>query len=129
MNLLADKRIVLGVCGSIAAYKAADLTSKLVQAGAKIDVILTRAACQFITPFTFPSLTGRPGFIDMFDPQTAAGEEHISLARTADLILIAPASGTTMARIAHGIADDMLSLTVLASRAPLVIAPAMDGQM
>src|SRR5688572_6417428 len=129
MSLLADKRIVLGVCGSIAAYKAADLSSKLVQAGARVDVILTRSATEFITPFTFRSLTGRPVYTDMFEPQTNVGEEHISLARVADLILIAPASATTIARIAYGMADDMLSLTVLASRAPLLIAPAMDNQM
>jgi phosphopantothenoylcysteine decarboxylase/phosphopantothenate--cysteine ligase len=129
MGLLTDKRIVLGVCGSIAAYKAADVASKLVQAGAKVDVILTRAATEFITPFTFRSLTSRPVYTDMFEPVTDAGEEHVSLARVADLILIAPATGTTLARIAYGLADDMLSLTVLASRAPLVIAPAMDAQM
>jgi phosphopantothenoylcysteine decarboxylase/phosphopantothenate--cysteine ligase len=126
---LAGRHIVLGVCGSIAAYKAADLCSKLVQAGAEVDVILTRSACEFITPFTFRSLTGRAVYTDMFEPVTDEREEHVYLARSADLIVIAPASATTIARIAHGLADDMLSLTVLASRAPLLIAPAMDSQM
>jgi phosphopantothenoylcysteine decarboxylase/phosphopantothenate--cysteine ligase len=129
MTPLTGKRIVLGVCGSIAAYKGADVASKLVQAGAVVDVILTRSACEFVTPFTFRSLTGRPVFTDMLAPVTDQPEEHIALARAADLILIAPASATTLARIAHGLADDMLSLTVLASRAPVLVAPAMDAQM
>lgn len=126
---LAGKRIVLGVCGSIAAYKAAGLCSKLVQAGAEVDVILTASAQEFITPFTFRSLTGRPVFTSMFEPVTDQREEHVSLARAADLILIAPASASTIARLTYGLADDMLSLTVLASRAPVLIAPAMDSQM
>jgi len=126
---LRGKQIVLGVCGSIACYKAADLTSKLVQAGAVVDVVLTDSAQKFVTPFTFHSLTGRSVYTDMWEPATGAGEEHVALARRADLIIVAPATATTMARIAHGLADDMLSLTVLASRAPVLMAPAMDSQM
>ena len=129
MQPLEGKRIVLGVCGSIAAYKAADICSKLVQAGAEVDVILTVSAQEFVTSMTFRSLTGRPVFTNMFEPVTGQREEHISLARAAGLILIAPASASTIARLTYGLADDMLSLTVLASRAPVLIAPAMDSQM
>jgi phosphopantothenoylcysteine decarboxylase/phosphopantothenate--cysteine ligase len=126
---LKGRHLVLGVCGSIAAYKAADLASKLVQEGALVDVVLTEAARKFVTPFTFRSLTGRPVYTDMFAPATDAGEEHVALARRAELIIVAPASATTIARLAYGLADDMLSLTVLASRVPVLIAPAMDSQM
>lgn len=126
---LQNRNIVLGVSGSIACYKAADLASKLVQAGASVDVVLTRAATEFITPFTFRALTGRPAFTDMFEPVTDLAEEHVEVARRADLVVIAPASATTMARIAHGLADDFLSLTVLATTAPVLLAPAMDSQM
>ena len=126
---LQGKYVVLGVCGSIACYKAADLASKLVQAGALVDVVLTESAQQFITPFTFRSLTGRPVYTNMFDPVTSAREEHVALARQADLVIVAPATATTMARLAHGLADDTLSLTVLATKAPILLAPAMDSQM
>ncbi len=126
---LKQRSVVLGVNGSIAAYKAADLASKLVQAGAAVDVILTDAAQQFVTPFTFRSLTGRPVYTNMFEPATDAGEEHVELARRADLVVVAPATATTLARFAHGLADDMLALTVLATRAPVLVAPAMDSQM
>jgi phosphopantothenoylcysteine decarboxylase/phosphopantothenate--cysteine ligase len=127
--VLAGRNVVLGVTGSIAAYKAADLCSKLVQAGAAVDVILTDAAQEFLTPFTFRSLTGRPVFTNMFEPQTGLREEHVELARRADLVVIAPASATTLARIAYGLADDLLALTVLATKAPVLVAPAMDAQM
>jgi phosphopantothenoylcysteine decarboxylase / phosphopantothenate---cysteine ligase len=127
--LLRDRSVVLGVSGSIAAYKSADLASKLVQAGAKLDVVFTEAAREFIAPFTFRSLTGRPVYTSMFEPVTDDAEEHVALARRADLVIIAPATATTLARLAHGLADDMLSLTVLATRAPLLVAPAMDSQM
>jgi phosphopantothenoylcysteine decarboxylase/phosphopantothenate--cysteine ligase len=129
MTPLEGKNVVLCVCGSIAAYKAADLTSKLVQAGAVVDVILSQAAREFVTPFTFRSLTGRAVYGEMFSPVSDAGEEHVALARRADIVIIAPATATTLARLAHGLADDMTSLTVLATTAPLVIAPAMDAQM
>jgi phosphopantothenoylcysteine decarboxylase/phosphopantothenate--cysteine ligase len=127
--MLHGRRIVLGVCGSIASYKGADIASKLTQAGADVDVILTRAAQQFVTPLTFRGLTRRVVFTDMFDPASSMAEEHVELARAADAIVIAPASATTIARIAHGLADDMLALTVLATTAPVVVAPAMDAQM
>lgn len=126
---LKGKHILLGVCGSIACYKAADLASKLVQAGAIVDVVLTESAQEFITPFTFRSLTGREPYTDMFTPTTDAGEEHVALARRSDLVIIAPATATTIARLAHGLADDMLCLAVLATKAPVLLAPAMDSQM
>ena len=126
---LQGKHVVLGVCGSIACYKAADLASKLVQSGAIVDVVLTESAQQFVTPFTFRSLTGRQPYTSMFEPVTNTGEEHVGLARRADLMIVAPATATTMARLAHGLADDMLSLTVLATKAPVLLAPAMDSQM
>lgn len=127
--MLRSRNIVLGVTGSIACYKAADVASKLVQCGANVDVILTRAACEFVTPLTFRSLTGRPVFTDMFDPVSDLAEEHVELARRADLVLVAPATATTIARLATGLADDFVSLTVLATQAPVLIAPAMDSQM
>ena len=129
MTPLQGRNIVLGVTGSIAAYKAADLTSKLVQAGAVVDVILTPSAREFVTPFTFRSLTGRAVYTDMFQPATDEREEHVGLARRADAVLIAPATATTIARLAHGLADELVSLTVLATTAPVVVAPAMDAQM
>jgi phosphopantothenoylcysteine decarboxylase/phosphopantothenate--cysteine ligase len=127
--MLRGKRIILGVCGSIACYKAADLASKLTQAGALVDVILTDAAQKFISPLTFRGLTGRTVFTDMFDPQSELAEEHVALARAADALLIAPASATTIARLAHGMADNMVALTALATTAPVLVAPAMDAQM
>jgi phosphopantothenoylcysteine decarboxylase/phosphopantothenate--cysteine ligase len=126
---LQGRSVVLGVSGSIAAFKAADLCSKLVQAGATVDVVLTDAAQQFVTPFTFRSLTGRPVYTNMFEPVTSAGEEHVALSRRADLVIVAPATATTLTRFAYGLADDMLALTVLATRAPILLAPAMDSQM
>ncbi len=127
--MLRGKRIVLGVTGSIACYKAADLASKLTQAGADVDAILTESAAKFVTPLTFRSLTLRPVFTDMFDPNSPMAEEHVALARAADAMIIAPASATTIARLTHGMADNMVALTALATKAPLLVAPAMDSQM
>ena len=127
--MLRDRHIALGITGSIAAYKAADLASKLTQAGAYVDAIMTEAATRFISPLTLRSLTGRPVFIDMFDPGTDLAEEHVEIARRADAILVAPASATTIAKLARGLADDMVSLTVLATESPVLVAPAMDHQM
>lgn len=127
--MLQDRHIALGITGSIAAYKAADLASKLTQAGARVDVMMTESATRFITPLTLRSLTGRPVFLDMFDPNSELAEEHVEIARRADAVLVAPASATTIARLAQGSADDVVSLTVLATAAPVLIAPAMDNQM
>lgn len=130
--LLRDKRIVLGVCGSIAAYKAADLVSKLTQAGALVDVIMTAAAQRFVSPLTFQALSGRPVHSELWAASPgAAGSHiaHIALAEGADLLLIAPITAHTLAKLAQGFADDLLAITALAAACPLLIAPAMDGGM
>ena len=126
---LSDRHIVLGVTGSIACYKALELTSQLVQAGAIVDVAMTEPATKFVAPLTFRSLTARAPYVDMWHPQGEFGEAHVELARRADLMLIAPATASTMARLAHGLAEDFVSLTALATQAPLLLAPAMDAQM
>ncbi|MBI4771424.1 MAG: bifunctional phosphopantothenoylcysteine decarboxylase/phosphopantothenate--cysteine ligase CoaBC, partial [Chloroflexi bacterium] len=125
--LFQGRRLLLGVTGSIAAYKAADLASKLTQAGAEVDVILTGAAAKFVTPLTFQSLTGRRAYTDLWGAE--AHVIHIGLAQAADALLIAPATANTIAKLAHGLADDLLSVTALAARCPLLLAPAMDGGM
>jgi phosphopantothenoylcysteine decarboxylase/phosphopantothenate--cysteine ligase len=129
MTVLQNRNIALGVTGSISAYKAVDLASKLTQEGAVIDVIMTRAATRFVAPLTFRSITGRAVFLDMFDPVSELPEEHVEIARRADAIVVAPASASAITRLAHGEADDMVALTVLATTAPVLIAPAMDAQM
>lgn len=126
---LANKRILLGVTGSIAAYKAADLASKLTQSGALVDVVLTESAVKFISPLTFQSVTGRKAYVDA-DLWGGEGHvTHIGLGHAADLVLIAPVSANTMAKLAHGVGDNLLTVTVLASHCPLVLAPAMDVGM
>lgn len=129
MATLASKRIVLGVCGGIAAYKAADLVSKLQQAGALVDVILTAHAADFVRPLTFSTLSHRPVYTDLWEPSGQAAAHHIELGAAADLVVIAPATANTIARLAHGLADDMLTATVIASTAPLLLFPAMEGHM
>lgn len=127
--ILQGANIVLGVTGGIAAYKAVDLCSKLVQAGAKVDVIMTEAATRFVTPLSFQTLTARPVSVDMFQLLHDAEMAHISLSEKADVIVIAPATANTIAKLAHGLADNLLTSTVLATIAPLVIAPAMNADM
>ena len=129
MSILSDKRITLGVTGSIAAYKAADLASKLTQAGAQVDVILTIAAQKFVTPLTFQSVTGRRAYTDSDLWGNEAHVLHVGLGHAADLLVIAPCTANTIARLAHGLADSLLAVTALAMQAPLLIAPAMDGGM
>lgn len=129
MPLLSGKRIVLGVTGSIAAYKAADLASKLTQAGAQVDVILTGAAEKFITPLTFQSVTGRRAYIENDLWGNEAHVLHVGLGHAADLLVIAPCTANTLAQLAHGRADSLLTVTALASTCPLIAAPAMDGGM
>ncbi|MDD5468640.1 MAG: bifunctional phosphopantothenoylcysteine decarboxylase/phosphopantothenate--cysteine ligase CoaBC [Anaerolineales bacterium] len=124
-----DKHVLLGVTGSIAAYKAADLASKLTQTGAQVDVILTASATQFVTPLTFQSVTGRRAYIDADLWGNEGHVQHIALGHNADLLVIAPISANTIARLAHGIADNLLTIAALAARCPLLIAPAMDGGM
>ncbi len=127
--MLAGKSIILGVTGSVAAYKAIDLSSRLTQAGAEVDVVLTQAATKFVAPLSFRSITGRPAVSDIFEPRTEFRAEHIALAQKADAVLIAPATANTIARIATGIADELLSCVVLATNAPVIIAPAMNVHM
>jgi len=126
---LRGAHIVLGVTGSISCYKAVEVASRLVQAGATVDLALTSHATQFITSLTFRSITAREPYSDMWRPHGEFGEAHVELARRADLMLIAPATVSTLARLAHGLADDMVALTAIATTAPLLVAPAMDAQM
>ena len=126
---LNNKRVVLGVTGSIACYKAADLASKLVQNGALVDVILTSAATQFVSELTFRSITHRSVFTDLYSPESELSINHVALAETADIIIVAPTTANTIAKIANGISDDVLTTTILATRAPIIIAPAMDANM
>ncbi len=126
---LTNKRILLGVSGSIAAYKAAELVRRLREAGAEVRVVMTRAAVEFVTPLTFQALSGWPVHQDLLDTGAEAGMGHIELARWADALLVAPASADFLARLAQGRADDLLSAVCLASTAPLVLAPAMNTAM
>jgi phosphopantothenoylcysteine decarboxylase/phosphopantothenate--cysteine ligase len=126
---LAEKHIVLGVTGSIACYKALDLASKLVQAGALVDVIMSYGATQFVTPLAFRSITHRAVVTDSFDPNSEYSVEHVALAQQADVIVVAPATVHSIAKLALGLADDPLTTTIVAAKCPLVVAPAMDGNM
>jgi phosphopantothenoylcysteine decarboxylase/phosphopantothenate--cysteine ligase len=127
--MLTDKIVVLGVSGSIAAYKAAELASKLTHAGVRVDVIMTEAAQKFISPLTLRSLTHRPVASDMWDSSGEYRISHVSLAQAADVLVIAPATADIIAKIACGMADDLLSTTVLATKVPVIIAPAMNVNM
>jgi len=126
---LANLRIVLGVCGGIAAYKAAELTRRLRDAGADVQVVLTANAARFVAPLTFQALSGHPVRTGLWDEAAEAAMGHIELARWAQRIVIAPASANTLARLTHGIADDLLTTLCLASAAPLAVAPAMNLRM
>jgi phosphopantothenoylcysteine decarboxylase / phosphopantothenate---cysteine ligase len=129
VKLLQDKTIILGVTGGIAAYKAAMICSRLVQAGAVVEVVLTEAAQQFVAPLTFQALTHRPVHTDMFDLRARQAIAHVSLARAADMLVIAPATANTIAKLATGLADNLLTAIALDTRAPLVLAPAMETGM
>ena len=129
MGALDGKTVVLGVTGGIAAYKSCEVVSRLRKAGARVHVIMTANACQFVAPLTFETLSNNPCITDTFDRPERWEVEHVALAKQADLFLIAPATANIMAKMAHGIADDMLSTTVLATRAPVLIAPAMNTGM
>lgn len=131
--ILYRKRILLAVTGSIAVYKAVDLASKLTQAGALVDVLMTDAARQFVTPLTFQSVTGRPVYATMWQTDSSGGLPthiaHVGLGEGADLLAVIPATANTLAKLAHGLADDLVSMVALAARCPLAVAPAMDGGM
>ena len=129
MSNLDGKSVALGVSGSIASYKAVDLASKLVQMDASVDVVMTPAAREFVTPLTFAAITHRPVVTSMFEPQSELSINHVALAERADIVVVAPATANTIARIAHGMADEPISATVLATRAPVMVAPAMDANM
>lgn len=126
---LQGKRIVLGVTGGIAAYKAAELVRLMVKQGASVQVAMTAAATHFVTPVTFQALSGKPVFVDQWDARVANNMAHIDLSRSADILLVAPASADFLAKVAHGQADDLLTTLVLARDCPLLVAPAMNRQM
>jgi phosphopantothenoylcysteine decarboxylase/phosphopantothenate--cysteine ligase len=126
---LQGKHIALGVTGGIAAYKAAELVRLLIKQGASVQVAMTEAATRFVTPVTFQALSGKPVFTDQWDARVANNMAHIDLSREADALLVAPASANFLARIAHGLADDLLTTLVLARDCPLLVAPAMNRQM
>ena len=126
---LSGKRITLGVTGGIAAYKAAELVRQLVKLGATVRVVMTEAATRFVTPVTFQALSGHPVYCDQWDARVANNMAHIELSREADIILVAPASADFLAKLAHGLTDDLLSTLALARNCPLLAAPAMNLQM
>ncbi len=128
-RVLEGKNIVLGVTGSIACYKALDLASKLNQAGSLVDTIMTYGATQFVTPLAFRSVTHRAVVTETFDLESELSVEHVALAQRADLVVVAPATANFIAKAAAGMADDPLTTTILATQAPLLVAPAMDGHM
>jgi len=128
-NALKPKSLLLGITGGIAAYKAAELVRLLVKAGIDVQVVMTAAACQFITPVTMQALSGKPVFMDMWDSSVGNGMPHIELSRNADAILVAPASADFLAKLVQGRADDLLSTLCLARDCPLLVAPAMNKQM
>ncbi|MBZ0105286.1 MAG: bifunctional phosphopantothenoylcysteine decarboxylase/phosphopantothenate--cysteine ligase CoaBC [Sulfuricella denitrificans] len=129
MTDLAKKRLLLGITGGVAAYKAAELVRLLVRAGVEVQVVMTQAACQFITPVTMQALSGRPVFTDLWDNRIDNGMAHIDFTRDVDAVVVAPASADFIAKLAHGLADDLLSTLCLARMCPLLVAPAMNKQM
>jgi phosphopantothenoylcysteine decarboxylase/phosphopantothenate--cysteine ligase len=126
---VAGKKILLGVTGGIAAYKSAELVRRLKERGAQVQVVMTQSAQEFVTPLTFQAVSGEPVHSHLLDPEAEAGMGHIELARWADLVLIAPATANTLAKVAHGLADDLLTTVCLARRAPLALVPAMNQAM
>ena len=126
---VAGKNIVLGVTGSIAAYKAADLVSQLVKREAEVHVVMTASAARFITPLTLRTMSRQPVAVDLWEEEHDWQPGHIELADEADLLVVAPASAATLARFAHGLAEDLLTCIYLATRAPVMLAPAMNGKM
>ena len=129
MSFITNKQILIGISGGIAAYKTAELARQLIKNGADVRVCMTKAACEFITPLTLQALTGNPVHTDLLDVDAEAGMGHIELARWADLIMIAPASADFMARLTHGLANDLLSTICIATDAPIHLAPAMNRLM
>jgi phosphopantothenoylcysteine decarboxylase / phosphopantothenate---cysteine ligase len=128
-TVLHGKRVLLGVSGGIAAYKVIELVRRLRQAGSRVDVLMTQSASRFVTPLTFETLTRRPVRVDVFEQWTEEEAGHVTLAEQADFFVVAPATANTLAKMAHGLADDMLSVSYLACPAPVLVAPAMDHHM
>ena len=126
-EILAGKKIVLGVSGSIAAYKSTEIIRLCRKAGAEVKVVMTKGACEFITPLTLQTLSGSPVAIDLLDADEESAMGHIKLARWADWVLVAPASANTMARLVQGKTEDILSALCLATEAPIALAPAMNN--
>ena len=127
--MFEDLNIVIGITGGIAAYRACGIVSYLKKEGANVDVIMTKNACEFITPLTLETLSGNKVVVDMFERPDHIEVKHISLARKADLFLIVPATANIIGKVANGIADDMLTTTIMATKAPVIFAPAMNDQM
>jgi phosphopantothenoylcysteine decarboxylase/phosphopantothenate--cysteine ligase len=126
---LKGKEIIVAVCGGIAAYKVADLVSKLVQQGAGVSVVMTDAAQKFVTPLTFQALSARPVRTSTWDLQDSSDPQHISLTERSDLLLVAPATADIIAKVAHGLCDDLVSVMISAAACPVVFAPAMNNRM
>lgn len=126
---LANKKILLGVCGGVAAYKAPEIVRRLQDIGAQVRVVMTHSACEFVQPLTFQAVSGQEVLVELLDERAEAAMGHIELARWADLVLIAPATANTLAKIAAGLADDLMTTLVLATRAPLLVAPSMNNAM
>src|SRR5688500_5618659 len=126
---LMGREIVVGDCGGIAAYKVADVVSKLVQLGAGVTVCMTAKAQKFVTPLTFEALSGRPVRTSTFDLVETSDPQHVGLTERADLMLVAPATNNTIAKVAHGLCDDLVSLMICAAACPVVFAPAMNNRM
>jgi phosphopantothenoylcysteine decarboxylase/phosphopantothenate--cysteine ligase len=127
--VLKGREVIVAVCGGIAAYKVADLVSKLVQLGAGVTVVMTAEATKFVTPLTFEALSGRPVRTSTFDLVETSDPQHIGLTERADLMLVAPATANILAKVAHGLCDDLVSLMVSASACPVIFAPAMNNRM
>ncbi len=127
--MLLNKRILVGICGGIACYKAVELVSQLQQAGALVDVVMSEHAEEFVRPLTFSTMSHRPVYSDLWEPSGRAAETHIALGERAELLVIVPATANTIAKLAHGIADNMLTAVALATQAPLLLAPAMHHNM
>ncbi|MBI4220564.1 MAG: bifunctional phosphopantothenoylcysteine decarboxylase/phosphopantothenate--cysteine ligase CoaBC [Chloroflexi bacterium] len=128
-TVLHGKNVVLGVCGSIAAYKSVYIASKLVQLGASVDVVMTDGAIRFIGPISYQGITHRPVVTDLFSPSSELSMDHVALAQRANIVLVAPATANVIAKLTWGLADDALTATVLATRVPIVVAPAGDANM
>ncbi len=127
--MLLNKRILVGICSGIASYKAVELVSRLQQAGALVDVLMSERADEFVRPLTFSTLSHRPVYSDLWEPSGRAAETHIALAEEAEILVVVPATANTIAKLAHGIADNMLTAVALATKAPLLLAPAMHQNM